>query len=149
MKRLTSTYLQRWVGRFNRHWSIALLCISSLCDWPAKPVPLSSPIKSKTKTQPGHAPAHSAPNPYPPPPFPHNFAPVACNCTVSARCDWSELLLWAWFYDTRLKTTLKKLALEKQGQFYCREDILQTYNISETNLFSSGFYLQLVVYFVL
>ena len=74
---------------------------TTLRDWLTKFSPLSQPMRSKTNRA-------SLTRVFP------RLAPVACicfefwlvHCLVYTFCDWSEKLLWVWFYDTGLKTVL-------------------------------------------
>ena len=74
-----------------------------LHDWLKKFTSIFHPIRSKTKTNRGSFPRV----------FPH-CASATCNffefwlvhCIACVLCDGLEQLLWFWFYDTQLKTTL-------------------------------------------
>ena len=87
-------------------------CITTLCDWLIKLAPLSQPIRCKTKTN-----RASLARVFP------RLAPVTCicfefrlvHCAVFTCCDWPELLLWFWFYDTRLKTALDVMMAKYYG----------------------------------
>ena len=93
----------RWPDRAVFNWvskvilQLLWFCITTVCNWLKVLTPLSRPIRSKTKTNrdlPGRV-------------FPR-LAPATCICfelwlvhwIVYDRCDWSEWLLWFWFYDT-------------------------------------------------
>ena len=79
-------------------------CIATLCDWLKNLAPLPRPIRSKTKTN-----RDLLASVFP------RLARATCicfelwlvHCIVYDCCDWSEYLLWFWYYDTRLKTALK------------------------------------------
>ena len=79
-------------------------CIAMVCDWLKHLTPLSQPIRSKTKTN-----RDLLARVFP------RLVRATCICfelwlvhwTVYDCCDWSEKLLWFWFYDTQMKTALK------------------------------------------
>ena len=77
---------------------------ATLHDWLKKFAPIFHPIGSKTKTN-----RDSLACVFP------RFASANCSyfeyfwlvhCIVHVLCEWLEQLLWFWFYDTQLKTTL-------------------------------------------
>ena len=74
-------------------------CFSTLCDWFKKLMPPTQPIRCKTNHVTwSHAFSHAWP-------MRIYFEFSLVHFVVYVCCDWPLWLLWAWFCDTRLKTT--------------------------------------------
>ena len=89
-----------------------LLCfafVATLCDWLKKLAPPFQPIRCKTNTN-----RDLVTSVFP------RLAPVKCFCfefslvPCVAVCCRSLWLLWFWFYDTQMKTALKKIPLTRR-----------------------------------
>ena len=98
------SYVNKLLERFSFECRKVLgFAFATLHDWLKKFAPIFHPIRSKTETN-----RDSLARVFP------RFASATNNyfefwlvlCIVCVLCDWLELLLWFWFYDTQLKTTL-------------------------------------------
>ena len=95
---------EHWIERSSFECrKVIAFAFATLHNWLKKFVPIFHPIRSKTKTNRGSFARV----------FPHCVS-ATCNffefwlvhCIACVLCDWLEQLLWFWFYDTQLKSTL-------------------------------------------